>query len=40
METLELKITISETKNSQAGVNSRFEEADEKASKLEDRSIS
>ena len=31
MEILELKITISEMKNSQAGVNSRFEEADEKA---------
>ena len=40
MEILELKITISEMKNSQAGVNSRFEEADEKASELEDRSIS
>ena len=40
MEILELKITISEVKNSQSGVNSRFEEADEKASELEDGSIS
>lgn len=36
MEILELRITISEMKNSLEGVNSRFEEADEKVRKLKD----
>ena len=39
MEILELKFTISEMKISLEGVNSRCEEADDKASEPENRSI-